>query len=697
MSNELESLREQLREAQETLQAIRSGDVDALMVDGIHGERMFTLSGADEAYRVLVEEMSEGALTLTAEGTILYANRRFSQMLKSPLEKVLSTNIYTWFSKEHQSILLELLQKNKEARRHKELALIASDRSVIPVYLSVSNPHINKMPDTICLVITDLTEQKQNEEIIASEKMASELLKASNESKKELLGILEEERKAKVDLAHANRDLSALSEDLVETQKRYETAEKIGKVGSWEYDVSTQDFWGSAEAKRIYGFPAESANFTTEIVEDCIPEKKRVHQALEDLLEKGTEYKLEFEIHPFDGTPPKIISSIAETKYDENNEPMKVLGFIQDITQRKQAEKSLKDKKKELETIIEEAPNPIMVHNEDGKVILVNKVWKELTGYRYSEINTIEKWTTKAYGEEMPTIKKYIDNLYELKHAVNEGEYPITASNGETIIWQFSSAPLGIINGKRTVVSSAMDITELKKKDEMIINQSRQAAMGDMIAMIAHQWRQPLTVIGMVANNIKLDIALEEEITTQELEKIADTISEQTQQLSQTIDDFRNFFKPKQEKAKTTVGNVLEGTLKIIGKSLENNNIAIMIENHSETEFLTYPNQLLQVFLNLLGNAKDILLDKVVADAKITIKIDETQDSIVTTICDNGGGIPEDAIKRLGEPYFTTKEKNGTGLGLYMSVTIVKKHLNGSLTWENKDEGACFIVTLSKE
>lgn len=235
------------------------------------------------------------------------------------------------------------------------------------------------------------------------------------------------------------------------------------------------------------------------------------------------------------------------------------------------------------------------------------------------------------------------------------------------------------------------------KKDEMLIYQSRQAAMGDMIAMIAHQWRQPITVIGMEANNINMSIQLEEEITTEELKKMAESIAEQTQQLSKTIDDFRNFFKPNQEKVQTTVGSVLESTLKIVGKIMENKNITVTIENQSDTELLTYSNQLLQVFLNLLGNAKDILLDKAVTDPKITITIDETQDSVVTTICDNGGGIPENSIKRLGEPYFTTKEKNGTGLGLYMSITIVEKHLNGSLTWENRDEGACFIVTLRKE
>lgn len=441
-----------------------------------------------------------------------------------------------------------------------------------------------------------------------------------------------------------------------------------------------------------------------DVVEDAQPVFNIIHpddlsmvaSSIQDSADTMNDWNLQYRVD----LPKKGVRWLEGFSKPEKLEDGSILwhGYIHDITEKKHALELLKQKKHELETIIQEAPNPIMIHSEDGKVLMLNKVWEELTGYSYSEINTIEKWTEKAYGKEMPTIKKYIDNLYELNHAVDEGEYPIITNSGETIIWQFSSAPLGVIDGKRTVISSAMDITELKKKDEMMINQSRQAAMGDMIAMIAHQWRQPITVIGMEANNININILLEEEITTEELKKMADTISEQTQQLSQTIDDFRNFFKPNQDKVQTTVGSVLESTLKIVGKSMENNNIALIIENRSETEILTYPNQLLQVFLNLLGNAKDILLDKEVSDAKITIIIDETKDSIVTKICDNGGGIPKDAIKRLGEPYFTTKDKStGTGLGLYMSITIVEKHLKGSLKWENMDEGACFIVTLPKE
>ena len=237
----------------------------------------------------------------------------------------------------------------------------------------------------------------------------------------------------------------------------------------------------------------------------------------------------------------------------------------------------------------------------------------------------------------------------------------------------------------------------LKEKEELMIAQSRQAAMGEMISMIAHQWRQPITALSMVGNNLKLDIELDKEIKTEELEKMVNIIGEQTQHLSQTIDDFRNFLKPKQEKQVTTMGTALGNTMKIIGRSLKNKNITVEIEDLSDTELLTYSNQLLQVLLNIFNNAKDVLIDKSIVDAKVTVNIYETKDSVVTTICDNGGGIPEEVIKHLGEPYFTTKGKTGTGLGLHMSKTIMIKHLNGSLTWENRGNSACFIVTLPKE
>ncbi len=208
---ENEALRARLDEAEETLRAIRSGEVDALVVSGMGGEQVFTLKGADHSYRTLIEGMSEGALTLTAEGMILYANRRFAEMLKTPLEKVIGAIIYTWIAPDSQWILQSLLRKGVDEKRSEQLDLVASDGTRVPVYVSVSNLPINGMPDAFCLVATDLTEQKRNEAIAASEKMAKELLAASIQSRRALLRVIEDRNRAEAAVKHANRALAALS------------------------------------------------------------------------------------------------------------------------------------------------------------------------------------------------------------------------------------------------------------------------------------------------------------------------------------------------------------------------------------------------------------------------------------------------------------------------------------------------------
>jgi PAS domain S-box-containing protein len=204
-------LRARLEKAEETLREIFSGEADALMVPSVGGAQLFTLKGADQVYRTLIEDMNEGALTLTAEGVILYANRRLAEMLKTPLEKVIGGSIHTWIAADRQSILQSLLQKNGEVKRREELVLTASDGTQVPVYLSVNRMLRDEVHDFFCLVATDLTEQKRSDAIVASEKLARELLAAANQSRQALLSLLEDQKQAEVALEHANRALAALS------------------------------------------------------------------------------------------------------------------------------------------------------------------------------------------------------------------------------------------------------------------------------------------------------------------------------------------------------------------------------------------------------------------------------------------------------------------------------------------------------
>jgi diguanylate cyclase (GGDEF)-like protein/PAS domain S-box-containing protein len=171
-----QELRDRLEKAEASLREILSGESDALFVSGQGGAQLFTLQGADQSYRTLIENMSEGALTLTPQGLILYANRRFAEMLRTPLEKVIGSKIPTWFAAESRQVLQTLLQKDALDNRREELALAAADGTQVPVNLSVSHLILDGVPDSFCMVATDLTEQKRNEAFLADEALKQAIL-----------------------------------------------------------------------------------------------------------------------------------------------------------------------------------------------------------------------------------------------------------------------------------------------------------------------------------------------------------------------------------------------------------------------------------------------------------------------------------------------------------------------------------------
>ena len=238
------------------------------------------------------------------------------------------------------------------------------------------------------------------------------------------------------------------------------------------------------------------------------------------------------------------------------------------------------------------------------------------------------------------------------------------------------------------------EIEKNAKKDTIMMAQSRQAAMGDMISMIAHQWRQPITAIGMGAQNIQLDIELED-IDTKRFDMKLTKIVEQTEFLSKTIDDFRNFLKPNKKPSSCMFCKIAEDTLTIIGKSLENNNITLEKSYEDDLEITTFRNEVIQVLLNIINNSKDVMKIKEMDDGIIWLNISHNDEMAIFKICDNAGGIPDDILPRIFEPYFTTKEeKGGTGLGLYMSQMIVEKHLKGTIKAQNIDNGLCMRVSI---
>jgi formate hydrogenlyase transcriptional activator len=179
--DELQELTSRTMEAEETLRAIRSGEVDGLVVSTAEGDRVFTLSGAEHPYRVMVETMNEGAVTLASDGTILYCNQRFVDIVKGSLEKVIGSSIYQYISSKHLKIFEALVAHGLTGNRKVELKLQTGNEEFAPVLLSVSPLRIVNMPGAVCMVVTDLTEQKRNEEILAEQKLTTQILYQTKE------------------------------------------------------------------------------------------------------------------------------------------------------------------------------------------------------------------------------------------------------------------------------------------------------------------------------------------------------------------------------------------------------------------------------------------------------------------------------------------------------------------------------------
>lgn len=238
-------------------------------------------------------------------------------------------------------------------------------------------------------------------------------------------------------------------------------------------------------------------------------------------------------------------------------------------------------------------------------------------------------------------------------------------------------------------------VNELIKKDEILTQQSKQAVMGEMISMIAHQWRQPLNTISLKISNIQLEEMLSHSVTKEELLKVLEEINNTVQYLSNTVDDFKTYFKPNKDTTQTNVKDMVEKAIGFIDARLKKENISINLEKVDDTPINTYSSEMIQVLLNILNNAIDAYVEnKESVNKSINISCIKVDKKIKVIIQDFAGGIKPEAKKKLFEPYFSTKDKNGTGLGLYMSKMILEKQFNGTIDVQTKDNSTIFIIEI---
>ncbi len=239
------------------------------------------------------------------------------------------------------------------------------------------------------------------------------------------------------------------------------------------------------------------------------------------------------------------------------------------------------------------------------------------------------------------------------------------------------------------------EIKKNQEKTKQLIQQSRLAQMGEMISMIAHQWRQPLTAITATTNNLQIKTLIDGKIDNVQLQEELELITNYSQHLSLTIDDFRNFFKPDKIKMESKLEDIIEKAINIIKTSIESKNINLVRNYNFNNTLFTYTSEIQQVILIILKNAEDILMEKNIENKLIKINTFKENNFAIIQIEDNGGGITGDIMNKIFDPYFSTKKsKEGTGIGLYMSKIIIDEHCAGNLCVKNNAKGATFEIKL---
>lgn len=240
----------------------------------------------------------------------------------------------------------------------------------------------------------------------------------------------------------------------------------------------------------------------------------------------------------------------------------------------------------------------------------------------------------------------------------------------------------------------AAAVADLRRKDELLIHQSRLAAMGELLNSIAHQWRQPLNNVAVCVQSMQF-LQQRGELTEEEMKNQIGMVMETLHYMSHAIDDFRSFFRQDREQQEFVVREVIERCLNLIRSALEAANITVTVSGDATVRAIGFPNEYAQALMNVLYNARDALLERAAAGPRIEIVIGRSGARSMVTVQDNGGGIAPAVMPQIFEPYFTTKgAASGTGIGLYMARTLIERNMGGRITARNIEGGTEFTIEL---
>ena len=426
---------------------------------------------------------------------------------------------------------------------------------------------------------------------------------------------------------------------------------------------------------------------------DTLQEKKKALEKINKAFEKR-----EKELHDtkknLDEQNKKLIlvqehlSKLQKSLKEIQKERERDIGKIR--VEKTALQKEMNEKERDIEKITEE--QIVLLKEMDEKETILDKLSKQIKKEQ-KELELLEQNIIQKEG----TIKEQKTYILILSlftavflSLVGVIIYLLRRTKKTNIELKNTQEQLQQLNN--TLADEVQNEIEKNERHQLfMLQQRRLVQMGEMISMIAHQWRQPLNILAMLNQTI-VSKYNQKVLDDKAIDYFKKSSNVQIKQMSQTIDDFRNFFKPEKEKVEFYIDEVITDTINMIKPILSNDKIDIRLNINDEIKIIGYPNELGQAVLNMINNAKDALLEKNIKEKIISISLAHVNERPTLTISDNAGGIPDNIMDKIFNPYFSTKEKNGTGLGLYMTKMIIEEHMNARLDVTNNSQGAVFRV-----
>lgn len=397
--------------------------------------------------------------------------------------------------------------------------------------------------------------------------------------------------------------------------------------------------------------------------------------------------------------------NLIDESYRDYDDDTTILHRSLDVNSKELTEaiKEIKIAHELLHSVTESIQDLIFYKDLDFKYIGCNQSCANFFGY--SEATIIGKDDFELYPIEYALGFRQRDALiFETVKSTTNEEW-VKNVNGEDVLLLTTKHPLFNSKGELFgLVGIARDITkeyrlerEVKAQQAILTQQARLAAMGEMIGNIAHQWRQPINALGLILQDIDQAYRFGE-LDQPYIDTISAKAMEQIHYMSNTIDDFRNFFNPNKDKKIFSLNKSIENAKNILRQGIRNSSIECSITIPEDLFIYGYKNEFSQVIFNLISNAKDALLCNPPKTPWIKVNVTRTKETAEITVSDNGGGISLDILPSIFDPYFTTKEEGkGTGIGLYMAKKIIEEHMEGKLLVNNTKDGVCFTIALPIE